>query len=346
MSKGTLRLHLTANHRRQPLISQLTATELHASTEALAPGESTKILDLEGRRARVTRMNNGDFSVIALSFDQDRLKSVSLVRKEIELALAAAPSILEATERVESRGHRLIHNLRSITAKTMQEVFALVQQRELIGKSPTEQVSYIQKEIATDTAAAAQAFVEILKHQGAQKAEYSAFETLSGGGGALKLERHGVHKVLMNVFYLFFGDFLKNRIQARVEPTQEMAIFDYDSMHACIYFLVENASKYAKPGSNLIVSTQRSAHEIVITFEMESLFISATEETRIFHEGFSGELATKQRKNGSGIGLYLARELTLLNSGTLTVLCRRRPNDAMYSSNAFTLALPAVATSV
>ncbi|WP_126968533.1 ATP-binding protein [Xanthomonas arboricola] len=340
MSKSASRLHLTANHRRQPLISQLTASELQVSTEALAPDESTKIIDLEGRRARVTRMSHGEFSVIALSSDQDRLKSVSLVRKELELALAAASSILEATERVESRGHRLIHNLRSVTAKTMQEVFALVQQRELIGKSPAEQVSYIQKEIAADSAAAAQAFVEILKHQGAQKAEYSAFETLSGGGGALKPERHSVHKVLMNVFYLFFGDFLKNRVRARVEPTQEAALFDYDSMHACIYFLVENASKYAKPSSKLLVSTQRSVREIVITFEMESLFISAAEEEYIFHEGFSGELATGQKKNGSGIGLYLARELTLLNSGTLTVLCRRRPNDAMYSSNAFTLALP------
>lgn len=346
MSKDSLRLHLTAKHRRQPLISHLTASELRASTEALAPNESTKIIDLEGRRARVTRMSHSDFTVIAVSSDQDRLKSVSLVRKELELALAAAPSMLEATERVESRGHRLIHNLRSITAKTMQEVFALVEQRELIAKSPVEQVSYIQREIAADTAAAAQAFVEILKHQGAQKAEYSAFETLSGGGGALKPERHSVHKVLMNVFYLFFGDFLKSRVRAKVEPTQETALFDYDSMHACIYFLVENASKYAKPGSSLVVSTRRVASEIVITFDMESLFIHAAEEERIFQEGFSDELATRQKRNGSGIGLYLARELTLLNLGTLTVLCRRRPNDSMYSSNVFTLALPVVATSV
>jgi signal transduction histidine kinase len=74
---------------------------------------------------------------------------------------------------------------------------------------------------------------------------------------------------------------------------------------------------------------------------MTSTYIGADEEDLIFQEAYSGKLACEQKKNGTGIGLYLARQLAQLNGGDLTLLCRRKPGDQLFSANTFVLALPA-----
>jgi len=340
MREAFPRVHLESANRAEPLISQLTAQELTDCRAALSTEKSTQLLTIAGARFRTSIARTAQFTVIGLSADPDRVKSTSLMRNELDVVLGAAPSILAAAERSDNIARRLIHNLKTITAKTMQEVFAIAQQQELIGRTPQDQSAYIQSEILKYPEDAAAAFVEILKHQGAQKAEYSAFETLSGPVASTSRERHEVHKVLMNVFYLFFGDFVRNKVSAYVHPTRQTAYFDYDSMHACIYYIVENAAKYVKRGTRLSVTTESEPSETIIRFEMESTHIASSEEELIFQDGASGKLAREQHKNGSGIGLYLARQLAILNGGSLTVLCRRRPGDTLYSSNTFVLVLP------
>lgn len=333
-------VHLESLNRAEPLISQLNNDEIAACRMVLLEGNMSKVIVLGTKRCRAAVVRTNQFLAMSISFDPDRIKSTSIMKKELGVVLAAAPSILSAAERSDNIARRLIHNLKTITAKTMQEVFAIAQQQELIGRTPQQQSSYIQEELINHPKAAAEAFVEILKHQGAQKAEYSAFETLSGTVSLIRRERHEVHKVLMNVFYLFFGDFVKNKSSAYVCPTNQTAYFDYDSIHACIYYIVENAAKYIKRGTQLSVSTEVENNETIIRFDMESTFINQEEEDLIFQDGISGKLAVEQNKSGNGIGLYLARQLAILNGGNLTLLCRRRPGDLVYSSNTFVLVLP------
>src|SRR5690606_3248362 len=136
------------------------------------------------------------------------------------------------------RTRRLLHNLKSLTAKTSQEIFLLAQQDRLLG-NPREMVPYLAAEIRENLEGTARALLEILKHQAAQKAEYTAFDRLSGKLEQSSSEMHDVHRVLMNVFYLFFGEFIAKKVRAEVERTRIQARFDYDSIHVCIYYLVE-----------------------------------------------------------------------------------------------------------
>ncbi|WP_427185126.1 ATP-binding protein [Bordetella bronchialis] len=233
-----------------------------------------------------------------------------------------------------------MHNLKSLTAKTSQEVFLLAQQDRLLG-NPREIVPYLAAEIGENLEGTARALLEILKHQAAQKAEYTAFDRLSGKLEQSSSEMHDVHRVLMNVFYLFFGEFIAKKVRVEVGRTRTQARFDYDSIHVCIYYLVENAAKYTRPNSDFAVSvTQGVDGRVDIRFVMESLVIKADELDLIFEEGYSGSNAIDAKLNGAGLGLYLARFMARINSGTLNVLAALPLRGSQYARNTFVLTLP------
>jgi signal transduction histidine kinase len=254
--------------------------------------------------------------------------------------LAVAPTVDQAIQRSEGRTRRLLHNLKSLTAKTSQEVFLLAQQDRLLG-NPKEVVPYLAEEIQGNLEGTARALLEILKHQAAQKAEYTAFDRLSGKLEQGKLEIHDVHRVLMNVFYLFFGEFITKKVRAKVEPTRTQARFDYDSIHVCIYYLVENAAKYIQPNTDFSVTVSQGADGLVdVRFTMESLAIKREEQDLVFEEGYSGSNAIDANLHGAGLGLYLARSMARINAGSLNVLAGVPRFGSQYARNTFILTLP------
>lgn len=325
--------------KKDHLINQI-GTEIDSVLKKL--GDSKTIVCLHnGRKARITKLEHGDYIALAISTDKDRVSSRRIMDSDVLSLLAAAPTLESSKAKSEQRSRRLIHNLKSLTAKTTQEIFYLVQQDRML-LSPKQSVNYVEECILQHPQETAQAILEILKHQSAQIAEYSAFDKISGKIGSIKKECHDVHRVLMSVFYLFFGNFLDNKVRVDVEKTNLQAIFDYDSIHACIYYIVENASKYTMRNSSFNVSARLVRNGFIdICFEMESLIINKDEEDKIFDEGYSGQYAVSINKNGDGIGLYLAREMAKLNGGTLNINTSRATNAGNYARNSFVLTLQA-----
>lgn len=325
--------------RSEPLISQIPQTLLSQCLELQAVPGST-VSSVAGQRCRVLRKSTSKYVGLAYSDNPDRVKSRRLLEGELDPFLAAAPAIDAATQRAEDRTRRLLHNLRSLTAKTSQEIFALALQDRLMG-NPREVLPYLASEIRQDVDGTARALLEILKHQAAQNAEYTAFDRLSGKLQNVTIESHNVHQVLMNVFYLFFGEFIAKKVRAEVERTLVRARFDYDSIHVCIYYLVENAAKYTRPGSEFNVTTTEDASgKVDIRFSMESILISPDELDLIFEEGYSGANAVAINLQGAGLGLYLARAMARLNAGNLNVIPGRSNGMSTYGRNTFVLTLP------
>lgn len=337
--KSQYLISLWEQDRSEPLVSQIPQSLLTECLDA-QPTIGTSIHTKHGRRFRVLRKNQGKYSALAYSENADRLKSKKVLESDLDTFLAAAPTIDAAIQRAEGRTRRLLHNLKSLTAKTSQEVFAIGLQHRLIG-NPREVVPYLASEIRDNIDGTARALLEILKHQAAQKAEYTAFDRLSGKLDRAKIEPHNVHQVLMNVFYLFFGEFIGKKVKAEVEPTHTQAKFDYDSVHVCIYYLVENAAKYTRQNSSFSVSTtEDGAGNVDIRFTMESLVIKQDEQQLIFEEGYSGTSAVESNLNGAGLGLYLARAMARINSGNLNVIAGRSMLGNKYTRNTFILTLP------
>lgn len=325
--------------RSEPLLSQIPQSTLQSCIETLS-ASGTATTALGGKKYRILRKSAGDYTAIAISADPDRLKSKKLLESEVDAMLTAGPTVDLAIQRSEGRTRRLLHNLKSLTAKISQEIFLLAQQDRLLG-NPREVVPYLVSEIRDNLEGTARALLEILKHQAAQKAEYTAFDRLSGKLEQGKAEMHDVHRVLMNVFYLFFGEFIAKKVRAEVERTRLQARFDYDSVHVCIYYLVENAAKYTRSNSDLAVSATQDASGLVdIRFVMESLAIKPEEQDLIFEEGVSGSNALDAKLHGAGLGLYLARSMARINGGNLNVLAGSPLRGSQYARNTFVLTLP------
>lgn len=331
---------LWSQERAEPFINQLGENLHKFKLELLEDG--SKVIRLDGKATRLTRRTEHGYTVFAASSDSDRLKSKKIMDQEVNAVILAAPTIDASTKHAEQRSRRLIHNLKSLTAKTSQEIFYIVKQETLLN-SPRESVEYVSGEIKDNSLDTAKAILEILKNQLAQKAEFSAFEKLSGKVGSTKMESHDVHRVLMNVFYLFFGEFLAKKVKAHIEPTRLQAVFDYDSIHTCIYYLVENAVKYTMRNSALNVTTSEDGNGYIdIRFEMESLAIAAEEHDRVFEEAVSGKYAVSEKLNGAGIGLFLAREMARLNGGGLYLHAGKPMISGTYARNSFVLSLKAL----
>lgn len=326
------------------LIDDISPNEINIiKYELIADG--TKKLRLLGKECRIYRLSNISYRVYSLATDSDRLKSTRLMKNEAEVMLDAASNVEREVQLVKQRAEgqtkRLVHNLKSLSAKIAQEIYYIALQDKLMA-SPKESLNYLERQVRDSPKEAAQALLAILKYQTAQKTEFSAFNKLNGEIGQLKKETHKIHKVLMNVFYLFFNDFTDKHVQVEVQPSEIQAYFDYDSIHVCVYHLVENAAKYIKPGGNFSVSVSKVGSRIDIVFDMESLRIKEHEVKSIFSEEYSGEMACNRNLQGSGIGLYLAKEMAKLNDGDLTLL-NGNPIQQItdFARNKFTLSLPA-----
>lgn len=328
---------LWSDERSEPLINQLSTVDAHNFREQMK-GDGSVLVNVDNKKARAARLTSGIYHVIAISTDPDYIKSKKKLDAAAEMILSAAYTLDSSYKRSEDRTRRLIHNLKSLTAKIGQEVFYIAQQ-DLMINSPRDMVKYVKQEILENSDDAAKGLVEILKHHAAQKAEYSAFEKLTGKAAGGLPERHDIHRVLMNVFYLFFGDFIKKKVKAEVERTRLQALIDYESIHVCIYYMVENASKYIRHGSSFNVTTAVDNNFVVVRFSMESLEILPEEVDKIFDEGFSGKKAIESKLHGAGIGLYMARAMAQMNGGTLTVVPGRGTGGG-YARNTFILALP------
>lgn len=314
----------------------------HVKNELKEPGG--KKITYSGRVVRAVYVRDSIYSVYAVAHDGDRLKSPRILKGEAEIMIASARKVeLELSkvrERAENQTRRLVHNLKSLTAKTMQEIYLIAMQDKLMA-SPKEALDYLEREVKKSPREVAKALIEILKYQGAQKAEFSAFNKLSGGFYSIRREPHKIHKVLMSVFYLFFNDFTDKRVKVSVAPCDLTAYFDYESLHVCVYHLVDNSAKYIKPGCDFSVFASVKENSVDIIFEMESLFIEDGEVESVFEEGYSGKKAVQNQLQGSGVGLFLARQMARLNGGGLSLLKGiKLPHAPDYARNKFVLSLP------
>lgn len=306
--------------------------------------DSTKRLTIAGKNGRAIRLSNASHELVGWTEDSDLIASKSKMEAEARLFLAAAENIAlgikQAKERASGHAVRLIHNLKTLTAKTTQEIYLFADQQHLM-QPQARSLEYLESEFKRQPAEAAKMLLKVLKHQAAQKAEYSAFLKLDGRPKELKQDTHSIHRVLMNVFYLFFGDFSARGINAPVAPTDLSGFFDYDSIHAALFHIVDNARKYAREGSKIDTVTCAEGSFIEISFTMESCLIYQDEIDQIMTEGYSGRAAKQYKLHGDGIGLFIADQLIRQNGGRLHVINGKASQQGQdWARNRFLVILP------
>lgn len=262
-------------------------------------------------------------TVLAVTSDQDYINSSKKFTSTLELLASTLETLQtiakEIQDKINVNTSRLLHNLTTLNAHNIQEIYSLVPQDSLSKTAAGQQVTVVEKIVRSEPRDTAFALLRIAKNNAAMKTEFSVFNKLFDSNPRLEKKSHNVHKVLMNILYLFFPDFTDKHVIVNIScPENIMAFFDYESIHVALYHLIENAVKYVKPHTELMIDILPENQFVVIIFKMTSLRISEDEKRSIFNEGFSGEIARKTGKSGSGIGMTRAKNILEINGGSLS----------------------------
>jgi signal transduction histidine kinase len=98
--------------------------------------------------------------------------------------------------------------------------------------------------------------------------------------------------------------------------------------------VVENALKYSPGGARVDVLVKDDPEWVRIDVADEGIGIPATEQERIFEKFYRIDAAMSRGVGGSGLGLYISREIVLQMGGTLTV------RSAGGTGSTFSIVLP------
>ena len=298
-------------------------------------------------KSRAGLLANEQYRVVAFTDNKKYLKSSRTFKTELECILNSTnvmSEIIEASDKEKNRStRRLIHNLTSLNAYNIQEFYSLVPQ-EKVSRKMGKQISYVKKIVEEEPSEAAEVLLRMAKNNAAMKVEFSVFKKLFDMNPDLRATNHNVHKVLMNVFYLFFPDFTDKDVKVDIVDSNCMAYFDYESIHVALYHMIENSAKYIKPGTVLNVDIVANIGKTKIVLDMISTEIRPQEIELIFEEGISGELACQTGKSGDGIGLSRAKKILELNGGSLSVIPYFDTAEVTmgftFQRNVFTMMLP------
>lgn len=224
----------------------------------------------------------------------------------------------QITDAVNKDITRLLHNLTSLNAHNIQEVYALVPQ-SLLTQNIRKQISTIKDYIYKNPNEAALTFLRIAKNNISIKTEFTVFKKLYESSPTLSIKNHPIRKVVLNVLHIFFQDFTDKDVHVRVEDFNDKLQIDYESVHVALYHLIDNATKYIHPGSQLYVNFKVIQNTVTLQFKMVSLEIKDFELKKILNEGYSGDYAKKSGNSGDGIGMSIITKLLALNNAELHI---------------------------
>lgn len=268
-----------------------------------------------------------------------KLDALSYAYYDLNLPIEAIQTNLKLKE--QKRVNRLVHNLTTINAKNIQEIYDLVPQ-EILTSDFNSQIPKISEIVKTNPKDTALMFLRLAKHNIHMKSEFSIYRKLDRANPTLEKRKHPIHKVLMNVLHSFFIDFSDKEVYVNVGEFRGSIYCDYESLQVALYHLIENASKYVRPKSTVEIIFKEKEENIFVHFKMSSLFIEENEYSKLFIEGFSGNEAKKTSKDGEGIGMWRIKQMLELNDFSIEVKPGKeieKLNGFRFSENEFIIKL-------
>jgi signal transduction histidine kinase/ligand-binding sensor protein len=128
--------------------------------------------------------------------------------------------------------------------------------------------------------------------------------------------------------------------KARTDKIPDLYI-DRDRFSQVVVNLLDNAVKYGIRSSEVLTDAEQVGSEVHIRVSNYGIPLRAADKERIFKRGERTREAQDLVPNGTGIGLYVARQIVELHGGTLYAMPSTFDEDHQADRVVFTIALPA-----
>jgi two-component system, OmpR family, sensor histidine kinase KdpD len=111
----------------------------------------------------------------------------------------------------------------------------------------------------------------------------------------------------------------EHAIHVRTAACHSLVWADKQLLQMAFFQLLDNAAKYSKPGSSIVVDVQESPAEMVISVQNEGSFIPPEEREKVFQRFYRGP-GSEHRVAGTGLGLSVVRRITEAHRGRTWVV--------------------------
>jgi len=304
--------------------------------------KENELIKYEGIQFRVGKLINDKFIIYGVSSDKKMIRSSRSFKTNLNIIASSCENLAVIKTQVEGQVYKevnmLIHNLTTLNAHNMQEIFNFIPQNDLSKVKNTKKLILEKvKENPTDTTLV---LMKLLKNNISTKTEFSVFSKLYEDNPELDFQNMDVKRVLMNTIYNFFIDLTDKKIELDIEEVSYKANFDYESVQVAFFHMIDNTIKYIKSDSQLTIRFDDLINQVDIIFDMISLKVNENEKDIIFNNGYSGECARENGKSGKGIGMARVKQILELNNGSIE-LSKSLPldKDSNYSNNIFKISI-------
>ena len=241
--------------------------------------------------------------------------------------------------------NRLIHNLISLNAQSIQAIYSKISQDKFIQENRNDLLNEIEKHVKKDSFGTAKLIIDLLKNEKLEKTEFSSYGKLFENE-PVSIRPYSIHKIILLILNSFWDEFNEKDVRVVIGSCYNKVMVDYDVVAAILVYLFDNNSKYILPDTTLNIQFETLSDYVQVEFDMVSIKIEQDEETRIFEEGYSGINPKKINRDGNGLGLSLAKRLVNLINGRLTIIrdCDESKRQSRlgieFENNKIVLSLP------
>ena len=120
------------------------------------------------------------------------------------------------------------------------------------------------------------------------------------------------------------------RLDSPAQPID--ADVDPDRFQIVVRNLLSNAAKYSPPGSEIEVAVRRDTNVATVSVSDKGVGISTEDQKKLFTR--FGRIDSEVHVQGTGLGLWLSREIALMHDGDLTV------TSSVGAGSTFTFSVP------
>ncbi len=99
---------------------------------------------------------------------------------------------------------------------------------------------------------------------------------------------------------------------------QELPLMaDKSKIQQVVMNFIDNAIYYSHPKSTVIINLEKVKHNVAFTVVDTGIGVPEDEQSKLFHKFFRAKNARKQRPDGTGVGIYMARRVVEEHGGKI-----------------------------